>query len=282
MAQNSKIEWTNHTVNLWWGCTKVHSGCDNCYAEAQANRFGNDVWGNDRPRRVIKSAFNDLEKYQNLAVKAGEVHRVFVGSMMDIFEKPMPLIDNSETRPGLNIGGVTVCMHTGHLRDALFNRISDGRYPNLMFLLLTKRPSNINKYIPENWKIIPPENVMFGTSPVDAETFNTLVLQLSEVKGKKFLSIEPQLDDIDLLIMERKWNTVTHPWRGRVILSNIDWIIQGGESGPNKRPFNLDWAYRMKEQCVAYGIPYFFKQIDKVLPIPNDLLTRQLYNHHYQ
>ena len=45
MAQNSKIEWTDNTVNLWWGCTKVHAGCDNCYAETLSHRFGNDIWG---------------------------------------------------------------------------------------------------------------------------------------------------------------------------------------------------------------------------------------------
>ena len=56
---------------------------------------------------------------------------------MDIFEKPMPIID-------ANIPEYT----TGVLRDRLFDQISNGWYPNLTFLLLTKRPSNINKYIP--------------------------------------------------------------------------------------------------------------------------------------
>jgi len=73
MAQNSKIEWTHHTVNLWWGCTKVHEGCDNCYAEALSNRFGENVWGNDQPRREVKSAFKDLNKYQKLAKEATEL-----------------------------------------------------------------------------------------------------------------------------------------------------------------------------------------------------------------
>ena len=45
MAENSKIEWTDHTVNLWWGCSKVHTGCKNCYAEKLSNRYGDDVWG---------------------------------------------------------------------------------------------------------------------------------------------------------------------------------------------------------------------------------------------
>ena len=83
MAQNSKIEWTTHTANLWHGCTKVHEGCDNCYAETLSKRWGNDVWGNNKPRKEIKSVWNDLAKYQKLAKEAGEIHSVFVGSMME-------------------------------------------------------------------------------------------------------------------------------------------------------------------------------------------------------
>jgi len=247
MAQNSKIEWTHHTANLWHGCTKVHEGCDNCYAETLAKRWGNDIWGNDKPRKEIKSIWNELLKMQKLAKQAGEMHRVFVGSMMDIFEKPMPIID-------ANIPEYT----TGVLRDRLFDQISNGWYPNLTFLLLTKRPSNINKYIPESWKETPPSNVMFGTSPVNQQTFETLVRHLKEVKGKRFLSVEPQLDKIFL---------------GDLI--DIDWIIQGGESGHHKRPFNLEWARSMRDECAVLGVPYFFKQIDKIQQIPNDLLIRK-------
>lgn len=249
MAQDSKIEWTHHTQNLWHGCTKVHEGCDHCYAEALSHRWGNDVWGNDKPRKSILSAFNDLNKYQAKAKKLGEVHRVFVGSMMDIFEKPMPMTDSK---------GVTLAIDTDYKRQLFFENINADFYPNLMFLLLTKRPSNINKYIPENWKICPPTNIMYGTSPVNQGTFDTLVKQLLQVNGKRFLSIEPQLADIR-----------------NADLTGIDWVIQGGESGPKKRPFNTDWARSMKYQCQVQNVPYFFKEVDKIQPIPDDLQIRQ-------
>jgi protein gp37 len=271
MAQDSKISWTTHTANLWWGCTSVHSGCDHCYAEALSKRFGDDVWGNDKPRREIKSVWNDLAKYQRLAKAAGEVHKVFVGSMMDIFEKPMPLIDNKgEKRP----------YSTTNVRIELFDQIGSGAYPNLLFLLLTKRPSNINKYIPEGWKRNPPANVMFGTSPVDQETADKLIPQLLEVKGKKFLSIEPQLDYVDLTSIKGNVGSVYQVLKpitgcGDSNRDAISWVIQGGESGHNKRPFNLDWAYSLKKQCANAGVPYFFKQIDKVKEIPLDLMVRE-------
>jgi protein gp37 len=251
MAQDSKIEWTHHTANLWHGCAKVHEGCDNCYAEALAKRFGNDVWGADKPRKEIKSFFTDLAKYQKLAAQAGEVHRVFVGSMMDIFEKPMPLIDSK--------GEQYLRVNTGVKREEFLANISLGLYPNLMFLLLTKRPSNINKYIPESWLDNPPENVMFGTSISTQANADKLIPQLLQVKGKRFLSVEPQIESINI----------------EKYLGGIDWVIQGGESGAGKRPFITGWAYYLKTQCENAGTPYFFKQIDKVQAIPDDLMVRQ-------
>ena len=294
------IEWTSfpredgtrmpgYTANLWWGCTKVHSGCDHCYAETLSKRFGDNVWGNENPRKKIKSFFNDLDIYQKKTKALNEIHRVFVGSMMDIFEKPMPLIDSKgktvshpimEDEDPLNELGYS----TGDLRSFFFAEIENGRYPNLMFLLLTKRPSNINKYIPESWKTNPPENVMFGTSPVDQETANKLIPQLLAVNGKRFLSVEPQLDEISF-----RW-ALWHDWlkdenaseqihEGKLVLvrnqydgvKGIDWVIQGGESGHHRRPFDVGWARKLRDQCKEAGIPYFFKQIDKVKEIPEDL-----------
>lgn len=266
MAKDSKIEWTNHTGNLWWGCTKVHAGCDHCYAEGVAKHRGHSVWGDDAQRRATKSVWNDFYKWNALAHAAGEVHRVFVGSMMDIFEKSKYL-STWQGDPLLGKAGDAVTM------DALRHRFFTEVIPacqNLDFLLLTKRPSNINKMILPEWKEKPPSNVMFGTSPVDQKTFDTLVPQLQKVKGRKFLSIEPQLDFIGWFVPEVAANR----------LRGIDWVIQGGESGPNRRPFDLAWAYRMKQICSALAVPYFFKQIDKVKEIPPDLQVRQFPGHY--
>lgn len=256
MAQNSKIEWTHHTGNLWWGCTKVHAGCDNCYAETLANRYGGKIWGPDAPRKATKGVWGEFMRWQAIAASWGEVHRVFVGSMMDIFEKPMPVVDWNGNPMVYNAGAP---LDTSALRDRFFETVVPA-CPNLMFLLLTKRPSNINRMIPEAWRESPPDNVMFGTSPVDPATFKTLVDQLKKVKGRRFLSIEPQLERI-IPTYEQ--------------LSGIDWVIQGGESGPKRRPFNTDWAREMRDICAVQGVPYFFKQVDKVLPIPEDLMVRE-------
>ncbi len=269
MAKNSNIEWTHHTANLWWGCTKVHEGCDNCYALSQSKRYGHDIWGNDKPRRKIYNVWKELANYQKHANLNGEIHRVFVGSMMDIFEKPMPLVDH-EGNPLLE--GENEFWNTGQIRDKFFNEVVPNS-PNLMFLLLTKRPSNINKYIPESWKSNPPKNVMFGTSPVNQETAQKLIVQLSKVNGERFLSVEPQLDKIDLMA---KANDGTN----QVLIDLVSWVINGGESGPKKRPFDCDWARIIREDCKIKGVPFFFKQIDKIKAIPEDLMIREFPKHH--
>ena len=246
---NSKIEWTHHTANLWHGCAKVHAGCDNCYAEKIAHRYKNDIWGAKKPRKIIADVWDKLKKYQSLAEKNGQIHRVFVGSMMDIFEKDMPLIylDGEECGFGTDV-----------LRRKFFEEVIP-HSPNLHFLLLTKRPGNINKYIPESWKQFgAPDNVMFGTSPVDQETWDMLVPKLKDVNGQRFVSVEPQLGDIH-----------------DMDLKGIDWVIQGGESGPGRRPFNLEWAVNIRSKCESQNAPYFFKQIDKKIPIPAEHFLRQ-------
>lgn len=237
MAQNSKIEWTHHTANLWHGCTKVHAGCDNCYAETLAHRWGKDIWGNDKPRLAIKSVWNDFKRYQERAKAAGEIHRVFVGSMMDIFEKPMPVITNKI--------GETVNYTTAVLRETYMTSVVPTT-PNLMHLMLTKRPSNIVKYIPEEWLAQRQANVMFGTSPVDQPTAETLVRQLLMVPGYKFLSVEPMLGPINLWKIPR--------------YQKLDWVICGGESGHHARPMQAEWAISLKRQCEDAGIPFFMKQ----------------------
>ena len=248
--KSSKIEWTDHTVNLWWGCSKVHNGCKNCYAETLSSRFGDSVWGEKQPRKRIKSAFNDLAKFQAQAKKEGVKKRVFVGSMMDIFEDSKPLINPI---PGYDT--------TEDLRWWLFSDIKENRYPNLIFLFLTKRPENIDKYLPDALRHM--DNLWFGTSISNSDTARygkTLVQQ--SVKNR-FLSIEPQVGGI--------WHEDLYP-----LIDSIGWIIQGGESGPGRRHFDINWAYWMKDFCAVYATPYFFKQIDKVKEIPDDLMIREL------
>ncbi|WP_321826269.1 DUF5131 family protein [Maribacter dokdonensis] len=255
MAKDSKIEWTQNTANLWWGCTAIHEGCGIeqgvCYAQELSEEYGNDLWGKDKLRREMPRVFRNLDKWQEQAEVMNDLQVTFVGSMMDIFEESkgtfshnVPYGPNSPT--------------TGDLRKKLFDYISMGRYNNLLFLFLTKRPKQITRMIPSHWLTDMPKNVWFGTSVSSMKTWRWAE-HLKKVPTKNlFLSVEPQMDNID-----------------NIDLTGIGWVIQGGQSGRDRKPFNLEWAYTMRRICKEQEVPYFFKQIDKVKKIPSDLLIRE-------
>jgi protein gp37 len=267
--ENSKISWTHHTANLWWGCQKVHAGCDHCYAETLDNRYNHQAphWGPHVPRKMVNSVWKDLARFQRDAAAEGVIKRVFVGSMMDIFEKPFPLVDSK----GNKVEGMT----TDDLRQRFFTEVVPNS-PNLLFLLLTKRPGNIKKYIPGKWLYEPPVNVMYGTSVVNQETANMLIPELLTVPGKHFLSCEPMLGLMDITQKMINYSVPTRytddgkgiEWTdpGKDFIG-IDWVIAGGESGHGARPMNVDWASHIRNQCEAVGVPFFFKQWGEHLPV---------------
>jgi len=120
MGKDSKIEWTHHTFNPWWGCVKVSPGCEHCYAEAFAKRVGKKVWGAQSDRRFFGDPhWREPLKWHDEAVITGERRRVFCASMADVFE------DRDELIPH---------------RIRLFQLIANT--PKLDWLLLTKRPGS--------------------------------------------------------------------------------------------------------------------------------------------
>jgi protein gp37 len=227
MAKNSQIEWTHHTFNPWWGCTKVSPACDNCYAEVWAKRTGQHLWGSKSPRRFFTDAHWKEPLVWNHEARLEKVrHRVFCASMADVFEK----------RAELN-------QH----RSRLWSLIE--ATPWLDWLLLTKRPQNVSAMIPWNedaW----PKNVWLGTT-VENQTFAELRLPhlLKHKAAVRFLSCEPLLGPINLM-----------PWFKQEGLEPIDWVIAGGESGPGARPMHPDWAQGLLEQCQKENVAFHFKQ----------------------
>ena len=94
MAQNLSIEWTDHTFNPWWGCSKVSPACDNCYAELWAKRMGHQVWGTSANRRFFSDAhWNEPLAWNQEAAVTEQRKRVFCASMADVFEPAAPIKD---------------------------------------------------------------------------------------------------------------------------------------------------------------------------------------------
>lgn len=234
MAENSKIEWTHHTFNPWRGCSKVSPGCTHCYAERMAKRRPDvlGIWGDNGIRIIAKDSYWQLpHKWNKAAQQAGERHRVFCGSMMDVFEGP-------ESMPFESWQGIQ------EARIRLWQTIIDT--PHLDWLLLTKRPEHAASLLPEGgWYEGLPDNVWIGTSAENQATADERINKLLNINARvRFLSCEPLLGPVNL----------TH-W-----LQSLDWIICGGESGPQARPMHPQWARALRDQCQETGIAFFFKQ----------------------
>lgn len=249
MSDNSKIEWTTHTFNPWWGCSRVSPGCRFCYADRDAQRYGHQVWRRHGPRRMLSEAnWQRPLRWNRDAERAGVPVKVFCASMADVFE------DHPDVAAP---------------RQRLWGLIEDT--PFLTWQLLTKRPENIARMVPwgEDW----PLNVWAGTSTENqawADIRVPLLVRNARRARVLFLSVEPMLGDVDLspwLFPESNGCNCgsplgIYPHEPGCGLEPplIDWVICGGESGPKARPMSPVWARSLRDQCVRAGVPFFFKQ----------------------
>jgi protein gp37 len=178
MAELSKIEWTTHTFNPWWGCTKVSDGCKHCYAETLARRYGNDVWGVGKPRRTFgQKHWAEPLKWNAAAKTAGRRAQVFCASMADVFDPAGPKEE----------------------RERLWELIK--RTPHLDWQLLTKRPEKVERYLPEDWGD-GYDNVWLGTSVEDERVVGRVEILSSIPAVVHLLSCEPLIGPLDNLPLE--------------------------------------------------------------------------------
>jgi protein gp37 len=287
MAENSKIEWTTHTFNPWRGCTKVHAGCTNCYAETLSGRNPGTLgtWGPNGTRVVAaESAWREPLKWGRHAhdtqawhsansLKDAERPRVFCASLADVFEDWQgPVMHHAGGQmincpkcgwePFMGNDGYDGCenkwLTLDDVRVRLFNLPPVTE--RLDWLALTKRPELIRATIDRTvgvdwWKENCP-NVWLGTSVSDQPTADEYAKRLRECRDLSpvlFLSVEPLLGPINNLPLD-----------------GIDWVIVGGESGPKARPCNIEWIRSIREQCKAAGVPCFVKQLGSRIEIAND------------
>ena len=247
MAENTKIQWTTHTMNPWLGCSKVAEGCENCYAETlMADRYHRVVWGPRGTRQRTKT-WRDQVKWNREAEKANEVRKVFCASLADVFEDFLGV----EVKDGTISGQRDQVCHQDALapwRNELFGLID--RTPFLTWLLLTKRPENVRRM----WRGQNRDNVWIGTSIANQKNADEYVPRLLSCRGLGpvlFLSIEPQIGRIDL---------------SRYLFPSpvIDWVICGGESKQGHgepRTFDMEWARLIVNQCREANVPCFVKQM---------------------
>jgi protein gp37 len=222
MGKDSRIEWTHHTFNPWWGCTKVSQACKFCYAEVWAKRTGQKLWGPKAERRFFGAEhWKQPLNWDREAKAAGLRRRVFCASMADVFEY------RAELQPW---------------REKLWDLIE--QTPNLDWLLLTKRPQRIGLH--NRWGGGWPTNVWLGTTVENQTTAAERIPHLLENSAHvRFLSCEPLIGPVDLT---------------DYLGFGIQWVIAGGESGGRSRPSHPRWISDLRDQCTAAKVRFLFKQ----------------------
>jgi protein gp37 len=253
MGEKTGIQWTDHTFNPWWGCTKISRACKRCYAATFAARWLR--WGPDAPPREFGAKhWNNPLRWSEAAKRDGVRRRVFCASMADVFEAR-----DNEHGPTLD-----------RLRARLFELIEacDG----LDWQLLTKRPENMVEMAPAAWRSGWPRHVWAGATVENQDTADERVPHLLAVPAAvRFLSCEPLTG---LLVVRREWCGIGHRFApqaddpdvcccGRARAHHqhgIGWVIAGGESGPGAEPTHPDWFRSLRDQCDRVGTPFFFKQ----------------------
>jgi len=242
MSIRTKIQWCDSTVNPTMGC----DGCElwgttrrTCYAGVLHTRFGGATLGYAPtfedltlfPGRTIAAArWSDLAGVRRLDKPwLDELpRRIFVSDMSDSLSSAVPF---------------------DYLLEEIVKPASNGPGRRHDWLWLTKRPKGMAKFAA--WLtergILWPENLWAGTSVTNVQTTNRIsdLLFVGSAMTTRFVSVEPQVEPLDI-----------RPW-----LRELNWVIHGGESGRMARFFDVAWARQLIEQCACLGVPFFLKQL---------------------
>lgn len=229
MGDRTQIEWTDATWNPVTGCTRVSAGCDNCYAATLANGRLAEVYGRRLP--IVDTPKNRSDPF---AVRLWperlvqperwtDSRLVFVNSMSDLFHVDIP---------------------EAFVRQVFEIMLSVDRH---MYQVLTKRPARALRFWKRNGDLFDgrpiPDHIWIGTSVENQDVVRRVDHLRMVPADVRFLSCEPLLGPM------------------RLDLTDIHWVIVGGESGVGYRRLDPAWARGIRDQCVAAGVPFFFKQV---------------------
>lgn len=251
MGDKTGIEWTDATWNPVTGCTKVGTpGCDHCYAETFAERWRGTKGHYFETGFDVQLRPDKLD----LPLRWTKPRKVFVNSMSDLFHDSVP--DEYIARVF-----AVMALAPRHTFQLLTKR--HGRMRSLLnsayFLQAVGRvwaepPSDWP--LPRDWRVPvwPLPNVWLGVSAEDQTRADLRIPALLDTPAAvRFVSAEPLLGPIELIE-----HFGSAPAVGGT--AALDWVIVGGESGPGARPMHPDWARSIRDQCVAAGVPFLFKQ----------------------
>ena len=275
MADHTKIEWTDATWNPVTGCSIVDAGCTNCYAMQLAgtrlkhhpSRSGLTRETGGRPKWTGEVRLN--EQWLDQPLRWSKPRMIFVCAHSDLFHESVP----------------------DEWIDKVFAVMALA--PQHTFQVLTKRPDRAARYLNSLYagqrgvassgleirgSLTAPmvvkdaifsgfKNVWLGTSASDQASADLRIPQLLDCPAAvRFVSAEPLLGPLILSRLKFSGGAEIDALRGRDLETGrlgpaIGLVIAGGESGRGARPMHPDWARSLRDQCVASGVPFFFKQV---------------------
>ncbi|WP_224089040.1 phage Gp37/Gp68 family protein [Arthrobacter sp. StoSoilB13] len=221
MSDRSSIEWTEATWNPTTGCDRVSPGCDNCYALSLSKRL-----------KAMGAAKYQLDGDPRTSGPGFGI-AVHPDALTTPYKWKRPRLVFVNSMSDLFHARVPISF----IRD-VFAVIEDT--PHHTYQVLTKRARRLQRVADKlSW----PKNLWMGVSIESSSQYNR-VADLAEVPAAvRFLSCEPLLGPVPDLP-----------------LNNIDWVIAGGESGPQARAIDPEWVRGVRERCVSTNTPFFFKQ----------------------
>jgi len=289
MGTTTGINWADSTASPWTVCTPVSEGCDNCYARTLALRYG---WSQDWGAGVPRHRFSGFERAA-LAMERKAAAGWFRECPACGWRGGIRHGHNGKATNtcGCGVGGVvkhprvfpSLCDWLDP--EAPVEWLADlldviRRTPHLDWMQLTKRPgvwmarmfAALGCACVETANMIhswldgsPPANVWIGATAENQAAADERVPELLRIPARvRFLSVEQMLGPV--MLSER---ALSKGWCGcgdcarkesgfpcRSPLPRIDWVICGGESGPNARPMHPDWVRSLRDQCAAAGVPF--------------------------
>jgi protein gp37 len=221
MADRSAIEWTEATWNPVTGCDRVSAGCDHCYAMTLAKRL-----------KAMGSVKYQIDGDPRTSGPGFGV-TIHPQSLDEPYRWRQPRVVFVNSMSDLFHARVPI----DFIRD-VFDVCRDT--PHHTYQVLTKRSLRLRRIAEKlDW----PTNLWMGVSVENAEAL-LRVDHLREVPATvRFLSCEPLIGPLDDINLE-----------------GMHWVIAGGESGPNYRPMDINWARGIRDACTDAGVAFFFKQ----------------------
>lgn len=287
MADKSKIEWTDMTWNPVTGCTKVSQGCKHCYAERDWRRLS----ANPSTPAYFGRDFTEVKCHPerlDIPLRLKKPRRIFVNSMSDLFHESVP----DDFILSVFVSMAVAQQHTYQVLTKRARRMRKLMTAWKKAGLLLREGCGAEL-----------RNVHLGVSVEDQAAANERIPELLETPAAvRWVSIEPMLGPVDLrhISLPEDDGSDVGGWphcdavsmwldsmTGEVCsaerhgdelrgveqsfgMARLDWVVVGGESGPNARPMHPAWSRSLRDQCAEAGVPFLFKQWGEFLPTERD------------